>query len=230
MWYGSVEGMSGFLVLVNTNVYFCCFSCSGLISALSVAVYLRDFPNGSVWEAFVPPWFLAWLAGTRSAVVTGAIEAAGWELVPTSLVQAACIAQPFRKRRKCPCFGLFLRAWKIFRWIPWVSFCLFVVCFRNRFERWCSFGWLLHSAGFSGLSNAWVKQMLSSLHHCKSVQPPVGLDPKCSFDLLLPVIERLKEHFCSHQMLSGRVTAGSRDWSLLFQEVFLYRCKRCLQN
>lgn len=72
--------------------------------------------------------------------------------------------------------------------------------------------------------------MLSSLHHCKSAQPPVGLEPKCSFDLLLPVIGRLKEHFCSHQMLSGRVAAGSRATSLLFQEVFLYGCKRCLQN
>lgn len=66
---------------------------------------------------------------------------------------------------------------------------------------------------------------MSSLHHCKSAQPPVGLDPKCSFDLLPPVIERLKEDFCSHQMLSGRVTAGLRATSLLFQEVFLYGCK-----
>lgn len=106
-------------------------------------------------------------------------------------------------------------------------FCLFFVCFRPRFEIMFFLG---GSCKVLGLSKAWVKQMLSSLHHCKSAQPPLGLDPKCSLDWLLPVIERLKEHFCSHQKLSGRVTAGSRATSLLLQEVFLYGCKRCLQN
>lgn len=41
---GQLKARLAFLLLVNTNqyfVYFCCFSCSGLISALS-------FPNGSV--------------------------------------------------------------------------------------------------------------------------------------------------------------------------------------
>jgi len=64
--------------------------------------------------------------------------------------------------------------------------------------------------------------MLSSLHHCKSAQPSVGLDPKCSFEMLLPVIERLKALFCSHQMLSGRVAAGSRVMCPLFQEKSFY--------
>lgn len=53
--------MSGFLVLVNTNVYFCCFSCSGLISALinpldlilcAVGVDLRECSFGwLLWSA-----------------------------------------------------------------------------------------------------------------------------------------------------------------------------------
>lgn len=57
----------------------------------------------------------------------------------------------------------------------------------------------------------------SSVHHWKSAQPHVGPDPKGSFKIVLPAVERLKV-FCSHQMLSTSVRAGWRAVRCLFQE------------
>lgn len=145
MWYGSVEGMSGFLVLVNTNMYFCCFNCSGLISAL---INPLDF-------------IFVWL-----------LYAVGVDL------------------------------------------------------RECSFGWFLWSAGFSGLSNAWVKQMTASLHHCKSAQTSCGTGSLMFFWLAPSCYRKVKRTFLfsSNVKWEGYSRLKSQE-SLVSGSVFIWEEK-----
>lgn len=83
----------------------------------------------------MPPWFLAWLTGAHSAMVIDAIQASEWEMVPTSLVQAACIVQPFKKMQKIAPFWVISQNMENILINPMgFPFCLFAGCFRNRFE------------------------------------------------------------------------------------------------